>query len=298
MDNQKNIENIYPKRKTGVHEPVLTGTEVPLFRFSNLEETGIVRHGFTTRLGGVSGQEAGYEHLSSLNLSFSRGDREKNVRENYRRLARELDVDENRFVFTDQTHTTNVRVVTEQDAGKGLTRERDYADVDGLITNVPGLVLSVFVADCVPVALVDPVHRAIGLVHSGWRGTVGRISARAIARMQENYGTDPADLVCAVGPSICMDCYEISADVAEQFIAEFPEYEKEILRDKKNGHYQLDLWKTNERILQDAGVPAEQIAVTSVCTCCNPDLLYSHRASHGMRGNLGAFLALKETLFS
>ena len=113
--------------------------------------------------------------FSTMNLSFTRGDEEEAVRENYRRLASALDVDYDKFVFTDQTHTTNVRKVTAEDAGNGLTREREFHDTDGLITDVPGLVLSTFYADCVPLYFVDPVHCAIGLSHSGWRGTVNRM---------------------------------------------------------------------------------------------------------------------------
>ena len=280
-------------RKAGTDIPILAGRTIPVLRFQALDRTGIVEHCFTTREGGVSGREPGMEHLHSLNLSFSRGDREENVRENFHRVAAELGVSVDRFVFTAQTHTTNVRVVSGQDAGKGLTRPLDWSDVDGLVTDVPGLVLSVFVADCVPVAFVDPVHRAIGLAHSGWRGTVGRIGRVTIEKMRENYGSKPEDLICAIGPSICRDCYEVSDDVADRMKQEFSGHEEEILEDKHNGHYQLDLWRTNRIVLEEAGVIPEHISVTGVCTCCNPEALYSHRASHGRRGNLGVFLMLK-----
>lgn len=137
------------KNNTGVPEEVIhhpgAGVEVPLLHFPLLEKTGIVKEGFTTRLGGVS-----EGIFSTMNLSFTRGDEEEAVRENYRRLASALDVDYDKFVFTDQTHTTNVRKVTAEDAGNGLTREREFHDTDGLITDVPGLVLSTFYADCVP----------------------------------------------------------------------------------------------------------------------------------------------------
>lgn len=261
---------------------------VPLLKFHNLEETGVVKHCFTTRSGGVS-----KGIFSSMNLSFTRGDEREAVEENFRRLAEAMQVDYNSFVFSDQTHTTNIRKVTETDAGCGLIKERGYHDIDGLITNVPGLILSTFYADCVPLFLVDPVKRAIGLSHSGWRGTVGRMGRATIEAMQQEYGTDPKDLVCAIGPSICMDCYEISEDVAKVFKEEFKEHAEKILLEKPDQKYQLDLWKANEIVLTEAGVPREQIAVTNICTCCNPKLLFSHRASQGKRGNLGAFLCLK-----
>lgn len=283
------------RRKDGTTLPILeeAAGKIPVLTFPLIRETGVAEGVFTTRLGGVSGQEKGEEHLSSLNLSFTRGDRPENVRENFRRVADELGVTADRFVFTDQTHTDHVRVVTEADAGCGLTRERTYQDIDALVTDVPGLVLSVFVADCVPVAVVDPVRRAIGLAHSGWRGTAAGITEKMIRCMTAQYGSDPKDLVCAIGPSICRDCYEISEDVAEQFARAFAGHESEILTDKHNGHYQLDLWKANELVLRRAGVPAAHISVTGICTCCNKEVLFSHRGAHGMRGNLGAFLMLR-----
>ena len=259
----------------------------PLLQFPALAETGMVKHCFTTRAGGVS-----EGMFSALNLSFTRGDNPEAVMENYRRVARALEVDFERIVCSDQTHTTNVRAVTEADAGKGLVRPKDYTDVDGLITDVPGLTLVTFFADCVPLYFVDPVHRAIGLSHSGWRGTVARMGQATLEAMKTQYGTCPEDVICAIGPSICQDCYEVSEDVAEEFQKEFPGNESEILIHKGNGKYQLDLWKANEIVLLDAGVRRPHLSVTDICTCCNPELLFSHRASHGKRGNLGAFLSL------
>ena len=225
------------------------GSTLPLLKYPLLEQTGIVEHCFTTRIGGVS--KGIYE---SLNLSFTRGDEDAAVRENFRRLAGAMKTDVSEFVFTDQTHTTNVRRVTAEDAGKGIVKERDYTDIDGLITNEPGLVLSTFYADCVPLYFVDPVHRAIGMSHSGWKGTVGKMGAATITAMKREFGTEAKDLVCAIGPSICQDCYEVSEDVAEAFKEAFPGHADEILLDKKNGKYQLDLWRANEIVLTEAGV--------------------------------------------
>lgn len=214
------------------------------------------------------------------------------MEENYRRVAEILGTDCAHLVCSDQTHTTNVRLVTKADAGKGVISPRDYTDVDGLITDIPGLTLVTFYADCVPLYFVDPVHHAIGLSHSGWRGTVARMGKCTLEAMHEAFGTEASDVYCAIGPSICQDCYEVSEDVAEQFMQVFPGHESELLIDKGNGKYQLDLWKANEIVLLDAGVQKAHLEVTDVCTCCNPELLFSHRASHGKRGNLGAFLCL------
>lgn len=272
------------------------GSDLLLLKYPLLEELGIVKHCFTTRIGGVSEGIFG-----TMNLSFTRGDDKSAVEENYRRLAEAMEVDYENFVFTDQTHTVNVRKVSMTDAGKGLVRERDYQDVDGLITNEPGLVLSTFFADCVPLYFVDLVHRAIGMSHSGWRGTVARMGRVTLEAMQREYGTKPEDVICAIGPSICQDCYEVSWDVAEEFAKQFSGHEQEILmespkneaiQEQADKKYQLNLWRANEIVLLEAGVKKEHIAVTDICTCCNPDVLFSHRASHGKRGNLGGFLCL------
>lgn len=266
-----------------------TKTGIPVLKYKQLEAIPWIAHCFTTREGGVS-----EGIFSSMNLSFTRGDREDAVRENFRRVAGSMGGRIEKLVLSDQTHTTNIRIVEKEDAGAGITKERGYSDIDGLITKEPGMILATFYADCVPLYFVDQKNRAIGLSHSGWRGTVGRMGARTIERMQKAYGTKPEDLICAIGPSICQDCYEVSEDVAEEFQKEFLGQEREILEDKGNGKYQLDLWRANELVLTDAGVPNEQIAAANICTCCNPDLLFSHRATLGKRGNLGAFLMIKE----
>lgn len=263
---------------------------VLFLQYPLLQRTGLVQHGFSTRIGGVS-----KDHLGTMNLSFTRGDDEIAVRENFKRMARAIEVEEDSFVFSQQTHTTNVRKVTEKDRGKGLVYPLDYQDIDGLITNVPGLCLSTFYADCVPLYFVDPVHCAIGLSHSGWRGTVGKIGQVTLQKMKEEYGTNPADVIAAIGPSICQECYEVSEDVIEQFQNAFASVHWELLYYKKeNGKYQLDLWKANEIVMLEAGIKKENIAVTNLCTCCNSKELFSHRASKGKRGNLAAFLALKK----
>ena len=280
----------FVRKNKGAAMKVVEREGVPFLVFPGLDETEAVIHGFSTRMGGVS-----EGMFSSMNLSFARGDEEGRVRENFARLGRAMGLDCRNLVFSDQTHTSNVRVVTEADRGKGFVREKDYRDVDGLVTNVPGLVLAAFYADCVPLFLVDPVHRAVGLSHSGWKGTVGKIGKRTVELMKEQYGPRPEDLTAAIGPSICQDCYEVSEDVIGQFQEAFEKtYWKEIFYEKPDGKYQLNLWRANELIFREAGLLPERILTTDLCTCCNAKLLFSHRASKGKRGNLGAFLMLKE----
>ena len=282
--------------------------EFEYFTFDGIRDTGIVEHIFTTRNGGVS-----TGCMASLNFGYTRGDRKENVYENFRRAAAVFGKTADDIVCSIQTHTTNIRKVTSSDKGKGVTKERDYSDIDGLITNESGIILAAFYADCVPVFIVDTVNRAIGLIHSGWRGTVGRIGQSALDAMSKEYGTKPGGVRAAIAPSICQNCYEVDKDVAEAFRNAFPrndamavEYLERykdgitdtdikncLLYEKSNGKYQLNLWYANFRVLRDAGVPNENIEITDVCTCCNPEILFSHRASHGQRGNLGAFMMLK-----
>ena len=267
----------------------LDGWEMEYLTFPGLTKTGCVRHLFTTRTGGTS---SGI--FESLNLSFTRGDDRDCVLQNYDRVAEVLGITRDRIVCSDQTHTTNIRIVTKEDAGKGIDRQRDYADIDGLVTNEKGLALATFYADCVPLYFVDPVREVIGLAHSGWRGTVAGMGKKMVERMHAAFGCDPADIHAAIGPSICQECYEVSSDVAEAFEAEFGAVaQNRIAYKKENGKYQLDLWEANRVILEEAGVPSCNIEVTDICTCCNPEYLFSHRATGGRRGNLAAFLELK-----
>ncbi|MCD8336937.1 MAG: peptidoglycan editing factor PgeF [Lachnospiraceae bacterium] len=253
-----------------------------------------VVHGFSSRIGGVSERE-----LGEMNLSFTRGDKPERVEENFHRIASAIGFPYERMVFSYQTHTTNVREVTEKDCGKGYLRERDYKDVDGLVTNVPDVVLTTFYADCVPLFFVDPVRKAVGLSHSGWRGTVNDIAGATVRKMKELYGTEPSDLIAAIGPSICQDCYEVGEDVIRQVRDGFSEILWPLLYTDKGfsgteNKYQLNLWECCRQNMLRAGLLLENITVTDLCTCCNPEVFFSHRASHGKRGNLAGFLALKE----
>lgn len=271
----KNKEHIFEEReKNGV--PYLT---YPLF-----EKTGLVNHGFSTRLGGVS---AGC--WSTMNISQMRGDDPLHVERNKKLIAQAIGVEPDDFTYTRQTHTTNVAVVKKEDRG------RYFEETDGMVTNVPGICLVTFFADCVPLYFVDPVKKAIGLSHSGWRGTVGKIGKVTVERMEKEYGSRPENILAAVGPSICQDCYEVSSDVIDRFKDVFDrELWGKLFYEKKDGKYQLNLWEANRQIFLEAGIKKEHMAVTNLCTHCNPKLLFSHRAAGNKRGNLSAFLALKK----
>lgn len=276
------------------------GEELEYLTFPVLEQTGLVRHLFTTRLGGVSRQE-----FATMNFSVERGDNEKNVAANYARIAWVLGCSVEDMVASHQTHTVNIRRITSADRGKGIVRPRDYQDVDGLMTNEGGIVLVTYYADCVPLFFVDVRNRAVGLAHSGWRGTAAGMGRHMVRAMRESFGTKPEDLRVAIGPSICRDCYEVGEDVAASFIKQMSgeapageicmgkrQPEAVVTRGRQPGKYQLDLWLANRRILESAGVPRENIEMPDICTCENSGYLFSHRASRGKRGNMGAFLGL------
>ncbi|MBQ9984511.1 MAG: peptidoglycan editing factor PgeF [Lachnospiraceae bacterium] len=247
-------------------------------------------HGFSTRLGGVS-----KEHLGFMNLSFTRGDEIEAVSENHRRFAKALGYDESKLVFSNQVHLTNFYKVTSKDCGKGITRESDILEIDGLVTNEPDVPLITFYADCVPLFFYDPEKKVIAMAHSGWKGTVERIGAKMVSYMGTEYGSKPEDIICAIAPSICQKCYEVSEDVALRFLEVFgDEYGDALLYKKENGKYQLNLHKACEITLLDAGIRPEHLDITDICTCCNPEFLFSHRASNGMRGNLAGVMMLRE----
>lgn len=267
--------------------------DVPYISFPVLSKIPFIKHAFSTRLGGVS---CGI--FSSMNFgvdAFTVKDDPTNILENYMRMADSIGVDPHSLVVSRQVHKTNIRVVEEKDCGKGVFVPTDYEEIDGLITNKPNITLVTKYADCVPLYFVDPKKKAIGLTHSGWRGTVKKIGKVTVEQMNKYYGCDPKDIIAVVGPSICVDCYEIGEEVAEEFKNAFPEnWENDILIAKGSGKYQCNLWAANQTVFLEAGLLPENIHISGVCTCCNSDLLFSHRKTEGKRGSLAAFLALTE----
>ena len=257
-----------------------------LWLSSSLLDGQPVRHGFSTRLGGVSPAP-----WDSLNLGVSRGDDMENVRENYRRFCAALGVDSQRVVLTQQTHSDNIRLVTDQDAGKGVFLPRDYSEIDALITDRPGLSLVVFSADCGTILLFDPVHRAIGAAHAGWRGTAAGIAAKTALKMHDSFGTEPRDLICALGPSIGPCCFETDDDVpAAMHHALGPAADPYMTRRGEKWH--IDLKGINAHWLKSLGVTS--IDICPHCTACRQDLYWSHRKVGNARGAQIALLALEE----
>ena len=261
--------------------------DVTYLTFPLFEKVGL-KHGCSTKLGGVSTGDC-----ATMNLSFTRGDEPEHVLKNHRIFADAIGYKVEDLVLSNQVHDTVIRCVDATDCGKGVLKKSDLLGVDGLITNDPKVVLMIFFADCVPLFFYDPKERAIGACHSGWRGTVKRIGAKTVSAMEREFGTNPDNLLAVIGPSICASCYEVSEDVAEAFKKEFLEEQWCEIWEKKPAHkYQLDLWKANAIILAEAGIPKKQIEVSKLCTCCHPELLFSHRATGGHRGNLSGVITL------
>lgn len=257
---------------------------VSYYKISSFEETGLVRHGFSTREGGVSGG-----CYSSMNLRFHCDDTRENVLKNYEIIAATLGMDYKRLVLSKQVHEDIIHTATEADCGNGITRENAFASVDALITDKPNIPLVTLYADCTPVFFLDPNKRVIALAHSGWRGTVQRISAKVIEKMKTDYGSNPKDILTAIGPSIQIDHFEVGDEVAEIFLKEFGK-ETAVKYGEK---YHVNMQKAIKIQLTQAGVKEENIDDCGICTYCHSDLLFSHRKTNGKRGNMGAFLELK-----
>ncbi len=258
------------------------------YTFPAFDRIPFVRHGFSTRLGGVS-----QGTFVSMNLSFTRGDDPEAVLENFRRICAAMGVDHEKVVISAQTHTDTVYNVTAEDAGRGITRERGYTDIDGLITDQPGVVLCTQYADCVPLFFVDPVRRVVATSHAGWRGTAAGIAARTVDRMVSDYGCRREDILAAIGPSIGHCCFEVDSPVYDAF-CQVPLFDDTCFTDDGNGKYHIDLWQVNRKYMLDSGILPENITVTDVCTKCHPDVLWSHRVTGDARGSLAAFISIAE----
>lgn len=249
-----------------------------------------LNNGFSTRIGGVSKGVC-----SSMNFAYNDYDNPTDVYKNYQLFCEATGIDINKIITTKQVHSNTVVKLDETHIFRSVSEKGcDFPSVDGVITNVKGATLFAFSADCSLIQIVDPVNKAIGLCHSGWRGTVGRISQNAINMMIENYGSNPSDLLVTIGPSICDKCFEVEWDMISEARAGFKEEDySKIYYQKNETKYQFNLWEANRIVLKEAGVREDNIFLPNLCTKCNPDTLFSHRNSGLKRGTLIAFLGIK-----
>lgn len=257
---------------------------VVYYTFPAFDGLPFIRHGFSTRLGGVSRGD-----FQSMNLSFTRGDCPSHVSENFRRFCAAIGVDACNVVISAQQHNTRIYNAAESDRGRGVTRERVYTDIDGLITDRPDVVLCTQYADCVPLFFVDPVRRVVATSHAGWKGTAARIAAVTVDRMCADYGCRGGDILVGIALSIGRCCFEVDSPVYEIF-AKMDEFDESCFVAKPVGKYNIDLWEINRRTLLKSGILPQNITVTDLCTRCHPDVFWSHRAAGDRRGSLAALI--------
>ncbi|MBL0389468.1 peptidoglycan editing factor PgeF [Tumebacillus sp. ITR2] len=243
---------------------------------------------FTTRHDGVS--EAPY---TSCNLGLHVGDDPAHVRENRARVGASLGLPLEAWVAGEQVHEATVTVVTEELKGRGSQDlESMIPATDALITNVPGIGLTTYAADCVPLLFSAPDVTAVGCAHAGWQGTVKKIAAHTVRALISHYGADPARMQVWIGPSIGPCCYEVDERVATQVRSAFPNAVEQLLTPNENGRWQLDLWQANVTALLEAGVLAEHIHREDACTSCRVDTYFSHRKEAGKTGRHAGIVAI------
>lgn len=263
-----------------------TQNGVTYYFSDGIAAAGGARHGFSTRLGGVS--EGMWE---SLNLGPSRGDDPDHVRENYRRFFAATGVDGKRLAMTNQVHGGVVRTVTTADLRSDPYDKLSY-EADGLMTDLPGVALVIYSADCIPILFYDPARRVVAAVHAGWRGTAAGIASAAVERMKDVYGSNPPDILAAIGPGIGPDCFETHEDVPNAMTAALSTAVLQHIKIKENGKFAVDLKNINAMRLLQAGLDPAHIAVSDVCTACRPDLFWSHRKLGTSRGSMAAAIQL------
>lgn len=253
--------------------------------FPSLEKHEHLFHCFTTRLGGVSEGQ-----FASMNLGFGTGDKEENVSENYKIMAEKLNIKIEDIVETDQTHTNNIRYVTEKDKGRAM-KEPDYTNVDGLFTDKKNIALMTFHADCTPLFFYDPIKEVIGMAHAGWRGTLQNIAGEMVKAFINDFNCDAANIKSVIGPSLGSCCFEVDKDVADMFISADKKY-KDFMK-IKGEKYHFDLWEINKYNMIKEGMKESNIEISGLCSKCHNDLLFSHRGQKGKRGLMCGIIMMK-----
>ena len=246
-----------------------------------------ILHGVSTRLHGCS-----HQPFQSLNLGLHTGDNKDHVFENRKLFATAVGIDPLAVVTAQQVHEDTIAIVTFNGSGRGTAKDycRIFTSTDALITAEPNIPLMLFFADCVPVLFYDPVKRIVAISHAGWKGTVSRIAAKTLVKMQTEFNVNPGDVRIGIAPSIGQCCYEVDEDVVDKLRQEFGNWSEFVT--VRGERWLLDLWEVNRQQLLDVGASAENIVISSICTSCNNQLYYSYRAEHGITGRLGAVIQL------
>lgn len=268
-------------------QSVIDKNGVALIEFNSLKSFPQLTCAFSTRIGGIS--EGFY---SSMNLSFNVGDNPDTVKENYRILCNAIGINPENLVISHQTHKTNILPITLADRGKNIWRECDYSDIDALMTNEKGIALVTHSADCCLLGFFDHCQNVIAMSHAGWRGTVGEIGRKTVEAMIDRYACNPKDINVVLAPSIAKCCYEVDEPVLREFKKLSYLDLSKVFFQKSNGKYMLDLWEANKQILVNAGIKADNIEITDICTNCQSEYFHSHRATGGKRGVNGLIMQL------
>jgi YfiH family protein len=249
-----------------------------------LTDCDFLEHAFCTRLGGASRDD-----YKSLNMSFRAGDEEFRVKQNWGLLATAFAIPMERFMVVNQVHGDTILVIRPHGSYFPTGDELNY---DAIVTSRANLAICIKTADCVPVFLADKIKKVIAVVHAGWRGTSLAISAGLIKLMQDQYGSEPADILAAIGPSIGKCCYEVDQATADTFRQQ-KNCDLFLQSGRAKGKWMLDLPKANFRQILETGVPARNIEVADCCTRCNADMFFSHRGSGGITGRQVNFMMIK-----
>ncbi|MTI81372.1 MAG: peptidoglycan editing factor PgeF [Firmicutes bacterium] len=261
---------------------------LPVYRIPAFTKTGLVVHGFTTRLGGSSGG-----NYTSLNLGLHVNDTTDNVLDNRKNLCRSMGINFDHLVVGQQVHGDEVFTVTREHLGRGNDSLEDaIPGVDALITDKPGVPLTSYYADCVPLFFFDPVNKVVGLAHAGWKGTVQKIGVKTLQKMHKQFGSKPEEILVGIGPSIGPCCYVVDNRVITKLQQAFG-YWNELVVSCGEQQWMLDLWESNRRAIMNFGVKEHKISVAKLCTSCHSDIFFSHRASGGCTGRMASFIMLK-----
>jgi YfiH family protein len=242
----------------------------------------VILHGFCTRIGGVSGGP-----FASLNVSPREGDPPEQVRENWQRLASAFEIPCEQFFVVNQVHGEQVLVIEDAHSCRSLENRR----FDAIVTDRPGVAIGIKTADCAPVLLFDRRNRAIAAVHAGWRGTALGIAAKAVGVMKQRYASRPKDLSAVIGPSIGPCCYEVDGPVFEA-LAGLGDKGRVLRPGKREGRWMFDLPLANRFQLEEEGMDPKRISASGLCTCCRPDLFFSHRRDGAKTGRHLNFILL------
>lgn len=250
--------------------------------FSSLEKYDNLFHCFTTRFGGISN-----DCYESMNLGMRVDDNLDNVLKNYEILSEKLNIGIDSIVKTHQTHTNNIRYVTEIDKNKLYNNDPGFTNVDGLITDKENISLFTYHADCTPIFFYDPVNRVIGMAHSGWKGTIKKIGANMIDEFTKKFNSDPKNIKIVIGPSLCQNCFEVDRDVYDIFIEENKDYKKFMYQ--KSSKYYFNLKEINKYMLLEKNVREDNIQISNMCTKCSSHMFFSHRSQgekHGLMAGI------------